>query len=578
MNIPAVTHRGRGIDCYPLDEHTFRIRLTTAKGDFDRAEICYCMNKYAWSTQRQTLPLPRIADDDTLDYYQIDLTGDDTRLCYLFLLYYNSECFYFSEEGLSRTYDFERAYYTFFQYPYIFPCNVHRHIPWTDTTVMYQIFPERFANGMGEKPYITAPWDATPTPRMYLGGDLPGVTQHLDYLSDLGVNCLYFTPIHPSPTNHKYSIVDYYDVDAGFGGQAAFRELVQAAHARGMRVLLDGVFNHCSEHHPFFEDVKRCGKASPYYDFFLIDGDFPSREKGNYRTFGFSSDMPKLNTGIPAVIDYFCGVGAWWIREFGIDGWRLDVMDEISDDFLRAFRKAVKAANPDALILGEAWHDPRAWLAGDELDGVMNYGLTKALIDYLVDGALTARQAASRLTRLFFRTTSISARMMMNLLDSHDTDRFLTLLRGDRQRLKLALCLLFFFPGMPCVYYGDEIGMTGGYDPDCRKGFIWDETAWDAELRRHVQLLARLKTGGRLAGDVIRISASDDVLTLEREELTLLINASSRAARYCFRGREGQIAANGFVILDADASIIKPANKKSSPKMDLEEEKYAGSR
>ena len=557
MNIPAVTHRGRGIDCYPLDEHTFRIRLTTAKGDFDRAEICYCMNKYAWSTQRQTLPLPRIADDDTLDYYQIDLTGDDTRLCYLFLLYYNSECFYFSEEGLSRTYDFERAYYTFFQYPYIFPCNVHRHIPWTDTTVMYQIFPERFANGMGEKPYITAPWDATPTPRMYLGGDLPGVTQHLDYLSDLGVNCLYFTPIHPSPTNHKYSIVDYYDVDAGFGGQAAFRELVQTAHARGMRVLLDGVFNHCSEHHPFFEDVKRCGKASPYYDFFLIDGDFPSREKGNYRTFGFSSDMPKLNTGIPAVIDYFCGVGAWWIREFGIDGWRLDVMDEISDDFLRAFRKAVKAANPDALILGEAWHDPRAWLAGDELDGVMNYGLTKALIDYLVDGALTARQAASRLTRLFFRTTSISARMMMNLLDSHDTDRFLTLLRGDRQRLKLALCLLFFFPGMPCVYYGDEIGMTGGYDPDCRKGFIWDETAWDAELRRHVQLLARLKTGGRLAGDVIRISASDDVLTLEREELTLLINASSRAARYCFRGREGQIAANGFVILDADASIIK---------------------
>ena len=557
MNIPAVTHRGRGIDCYPLDEHTFRIRLTTAKGDFDRAEICYCMNKYAWSTQRQTLPLPRIADDDTLDYYQIDLTGDDTRLCYLFLLYYNSECFYFSEEGLSRTYDFERAYYTFFQYPYIFPCNVHRHIPWTDTTVMYQIFPERFANGMGEKPYVNAPWDARPTPRMYLGGDLPGVTQHLDYLSDLGVNCLYFTPIHPSPTNHKYSIVDYYDVDAEFGGQAAFRELVQAAHARGMRVLLDGVFNHCSERHPFFEDVKRRGKASPYYDFFLIDGDFPSREKGNYRTFGFSSDMPKLNTGIPAVIDYFCGVGAWWIRKFGIDGWRLDVMDEISDDFLRAFRKAVKAANPDALILGEAWHDPRAWLAGDELDGVMNYGLTKALIDYLVDGALTARQAASRLTRLFFRTTSISARMMMNLLDSHDTDRFLTLLRGDRRRLKLALCLLFFFPGMPCVYYGDEIGMTGGYDPDCRKGFIWDETAWDAELRRHVQLLARLKTGGRLAGDVIRISASDDVLTLEREELTLLINASSRAARYCFRGREGQIAANGFVILDADASIIK---------------------
>lgn len=557
MNIPAIVHRGRGLDCYPLDAHTFRIRLTTAKGDFDRVEICYCMNKYAWDTERRTLPVPKTAVDDTLDYYQIDLTGDDTRLCYLFLLYRQSECFYFSEEGLSRTYDFKRAYYTFFQYPFIFPCDVHRLVPWTDTTVMYQIFPERFANGMGEKPYITAPWDAKPTPKMYLGGDLPGVTQRLDYLSDLGVNCLYFTPVHPSPTNHKYSVMDYYDVDAGFGGRAALRELVQAAHARGMRVLLDGVFNHCSERHPFFEDVKRRGKTSLYYDFFLIDGDFPDPERGNYRTFGFSHDMPKLNTGNPAVIDYFCGVGAWWVREFGVDGWRLDVMDEISDDFLRAFRRAVKAANPDALILGEAWHDPRAWLAGDELDGVMNYGLTKALIDYLVDGALSAPQAAARLTRLFYRTTSISARMMMNLLDSHDTDRFLTLLRGDRKRLKLALCLLFFFPGMPCVYYGDEIGLTGGYDPDCRKGFPWDEAKWDTELRRHVQLLARLKTGGRLAGDVVRISASGDVLTLEREELSLLVNASRRAARYRFRGREGQIAANGFVIMDADASIIK---------------------
>ena len=439
--------------------------------------------------------------------------------------------------------------------------------------VMYQIFPDRFCRSRAprytrEDIYLHENWDEAPLAlfdprngdthsRDFFGGDLQGIISKLDYLQSLHVTVLYLNPIFLARSNHRYDTGDYTRIDPMLGTQADLTRLCEEAAKRGMRVLLDGVFNHCSEHHPFFEDVKRRGKASPYYDFFLIDGDFPSREKGNYRTFGFSSDMPKLNTGNPAVIDYFCGVGAWWIREFGIDGWRLDVMDEISDDFLRAFRKAVKAANPDALILGEAWHDPRGWLAGDELDGVMNYGLTKALIDYLVDGALTARQAASRLTRLFFRTTSISARMMMNLLDSHDTDRFLTLLRGDRQRLKLALCLLFFFPGMPCVYYGDEIGMTGGYDPDCRKGFIWDETAWDAELRRHVQLLARLKTGGRLAGDVIRISVSDDVLTLEREELTLLVNASSRAARYCFRGREGQIAANGFVILDADASIIK---------------------
>lgn len=439
--------------------------------------------------------------------------------------------------------------------------------------VMYQIFPDRFCRSRAprytrEDIYLHENWDEAPLAlfdprngdthsRDFFGGDLQGIISKLDYLQSLHVTVLYLNPIFLARSNHRYDTGDYTRIDPMLGTQADLTRLCEEAAKRGMRVLLDGVFNHCSEHHPFFEDVKRRGKASPYYDFFLIDGNFPSHEKGNYSTFGFSSDMPKLNTGNPAVIDYFCGVGAWWIREFGIDGWRLDVMDEISDDFLRAFRKAVKAANPDALILGEAWHDPRAWLAGDELDGVMNYGLTKALIDYLVDGALTARQAASRLTRLFFRTTSISARMMMNLLDSHDTDRFLTLLRGDRKRLKLALCLLFFFPGMPCVYYGDEIGMTGGYDPDCRKGFVWDEAAWDTALRRHVQLLARLKTGGRLAGDDIRISASGNVLSLKRGELTLLVNASSRAARYCVRGREGKIAANGFVILDADASIIK---------------------
>ena len=560
MEKRAILHRGRPLDCFPTSESSMYLRLRAARGDLDEAVVVFSDNKFEWTTKpRIEQRMELLRSDELYDYFGTELALEDTRLAYVFRLSSGGERFYLCEEGVSRDFVWDLGYFNYFQYPYIHKSDVMRVPEWTRGAVCCQIFPERFRIGSAEKDrsYINLAWGERPSPKSFAGGDLRGIEEGLDYLAETGVSCIYMTPVFLSPSNHKYDIEDYYRVDPRFGGDEALRSLITSAHERGMRVVLDGVFNHCANTNPIFLDTSVRGRESAYWDWFFIDGERSSFAERNYKTFADVPYMPKLNTDNDAVIDYFCGVGAWWIREFGIDGWRLDVMDEISDDFLRAFRKAVKAANPDALILGEAWHDPRAWLAGDELDGVMNYGLTKALIDYLVDGALTARQAASRLTRLFFRTTSISARMMMNLLDSHDTDRFLTLLRGDRQRLKLALCLLFFFPGMPCVYYGDEIGMTGGYDPDCRKGFIWDETAWDAELRRHVQLLARLKTGGRLAGDVIRISASDDVLTLEREELTLLINASSRAARYCFRGREGQIAANGFVILDADASIIK---------------------
>ena len=528
MNIPAVTHRGRGIDCYPLDEHTFRIRLTTAKGDFDRAELCFCMNKYAWSTQRRTLPLPRIAEDDTLDYYQIDLTGDDTRLCYLFLLYHNGECFYFSEEGLSRTYDFERAYYTFFQYPYIFPCNVHRHIPWTDTAVMYQIFPERFANGMGEKPYITAPWDAKPTPRMYLGGDLPGVTQHLDYLSDLGVNCLYFTPIHPSPTNHKYSIVDYYDVDAGFGGQAAFRELVQAAHARGMRVLLDGVFSHTGDDSLYFNRYGRYDTVgayqspdSPYAGWFTFEH-FPDK----YKCWWGVDTLPEVNKENEDYRQFILseeGVARRWVRA-GTSGWRLDVADELPMRFLRDLRTAVRAQDDQAALLGEVWEDAsnkvsygaqRCYCLGDTLDSVMNYPLREAAIGF-VTGALDAYAFCRRVESLHENYPLPFFYSLMNLMGSHDRPRILNVLAGNdgsdiprsqradhrlsqeermigALREQLMLRFVFSVPGMPCIYYGDEAGVEGCADPFCRRTYPWGRE--DQDMLARYKAMAAMRNG-----------------------------------------------------------------------------------
>lgn len=538
MNTLAICHHGRKADCFSLGFGTFLVRLCTAKGDFRRVDLCYTFNKYTWHESLTRSTMTCWATDNERDEYQIIVHGDDTRFAYVFELYDGEKTYYFSEEGFSDAYDFDHAYYSFFQYPYVHACDLHQTLDWTGNAVFYQIFPERFCNGTGDKPYINAAWEDVPKPDSFFGGDLEGITQHLDYLVSLNVNCLYLTPIFPSKSNHKYDILDYYDVDSAFGGKKAFRSFVKAAKQHGLHIILDGVFNHCSSEHPFFRDVKKHGRKSRYFAWFMIDGDVPDEEKGNYQTFASVPYMPKFNTGNPAVIDYFCRVGAWWITEFGIDGWRLDVMDETSDAFLRAFRTSVKHADPQALILGESWHDAGSYLLGDQLDGVMNYGLTKALMDYLVSRSIGAEAFARRLICLIKRTPPSAAGMMLNLIGSHDTDRFLTLLGGDKERLMLALCVLFFFPGMPCIYYGDEIGMTGGYDPLCRGGFPWDESRWDRDIQSLARRLAKMKRE-QLKDAPFAIRVSGDAVMIQRGSTRLLLNAEAHDAPYTFDDLSG---------------------------------------
>ncbi len=542
MNPQALRHLPRDLDCFPVDAHTFVVRLRTARGDFDKVCIEYSLNKYAWWQERQHEEMTLWLRSTLYDYYTITLRGSDTRLAYLFELTAGDTTHFYSEEGLAETYDHRFSYFSHFQYPFIHPCDVHTVVPWADTAVMYQIFPERFANGGVEKNYINAEWDDKPKPKSFYGGDLPGITQHLDYITDMGFNCVYMTPVFPAISNHKYDIMDYFDVDAGFGGKEALKELIDAAHQRGIRVMLDGVFNHCSNQNPLFIDVVKQGKASPYFDWFFIDGDTVDEEKINYQTFASVPYMPKLNTGHPAVIDYCCDVARHWVEAYGIDGWRLDVMDELSIAFLRRFRAAVKAANPDALVIGELWHDPGVYLRGDQLDGMMNYGLTKALMDYLAFGTRDAVGAADDLIRTLTRVTQPASRMMMNLIGCHDTDRFLTWLKGDTDKLKLAFAILFFFPGIPCVYYGDEIGMEGGYDPDCRRAFPWDKARWSTDIQDTVKQLTKLKTSGTISGEA-RIYAEGDVLVIERDALRLSVNAT---------------AAPQTIILSGEGIALKP--------------------
>lgn len=425
---------------------------------------------------------------------------------------------------------------------------------WVKDAVFYQIFPDRFARSPRvPKPTGLQPWGSPPTVHGYQGGDLLGVVEHLDYLADLGITAIYFNPIFRSASNHRYHTHDYYQVDPMLGGNAALRELLAAAHAHGIKVVLDGVFNHASRGFFQFHDILENGPESAYLDWFTVE-DWPLRPYGstqpNYRCWWGNPALPKFNTDTPAVREFLWGVARYWI-EFGIDGWRLDVPAEINDDeFWREFRRRVKTANPEAYIVGEIWDEADRWLQGDQFDAVMNYGVARAALgffaaatfdhDYRPGGfhlrEMTARQFLQEVDRLMQRYPWPIVQAQLNLLDSHDTARFITQARGDRSALQLALLFLLTIPGAPCIYYGTEIGMTGGPDPDCRRAFPWDEATWDKELLAWVKRAIALRHAhpALRRGRFEPLYATDDVCAfgrrLEDERAVVAFNAG-RAER-----------------------------------------------
>jgi len=353
---------------------------------------------------------------------------------------------------------------------------------WVQDAIFYQIFPERFANGDGSNdPPNVVTWDAIPRRESFYGGDLQGVLDHLPFLEDLGVTALYLTPVFAAGTNHKYDTSDYLSIDAAFGTTDLLRSLVAACHRRGIRVVLDAVFNHCGDGFWAFKDVVVNGATSPYADWFQsasypIQSDPPS-----YQTCGGAAFLPKLNLTNREVRDYLLHVTRYWIEMCDIDGWRLDVPWKAPMDFWREFRTAVKALKPDAYIVGETWRDTANWLQGDTCDGVMNYPLRECILDYCVRDTMDAEDFDHFSTRL--RTVHGHAdHVGLNLLGSHDTPRLLTLCAGDVRRATLSISLQFTLPGAPMVYYGDEIGLTGDNDPDCRRTMPWDAARWNQAL------------------------------------------------------------------------------------------------
>lgn len=531
MNKEAILHIPKSQYAFAYNQKELRIRLRAAKDDLDKVEIIYAV-KYNWLTDRKSKQMQKSYSDALYDYYTVTLDVPDSRIGYIFLLQSGEEKYYYSEEGLTIEYNHDKSYYNFFQYPYINETDLHKKVDWCDRAIFYQIFVDRFHMGSCSKDrnYIDKDWGELPKPKGFYGGDLPGITEKLDYLQDLGINSIYLTPIFQSPSNHKYDTIDYEEVDAMFGTNRDLKELVESAHKRGIKILLDAVFNHCSYLCKQFQDVLRKGKKSVYYDWFIIRGDRPVLEQMNYECFAACNYMPKWNTNNPEVQKFLLHIATKWIKEYGIDGWRLDVADEVSHDFWRQFRKAVKAAKPDALIVGENWHDSRPWLEGDQFDSIMNYSFTKACLDYFAYEKYSAQRFCERLSEILMRNTDQVNEMMLNLLDSHDTERFLTNVGENADKLKCALAVLFFFVGMPCIYYGTEIGTAGGYDPDSRRTFDWDKTHWNMDIYNTVKDLIRLRK--EQIGGGIRIYAQNDLLVIERGTLSLIVNNTDQSQKW----------------------------------------------
>lgn len=379
---------------------------------------------------------------------------------------------------------------------------------WVPDAVFYQVFPDRFANGDRRlDPPDVHPWGSTPTREHYQGGDLAGLLGRLGYLAELGITGLWLNPIFEAGTNHRYDTHNYLRIDPRLGDEGLLKEVVQEAHGHGIRVLLDGVFNHCGDRFWAFQDVVANGASSAYRDWFDIRRLPIETDPPTYQTCGGAPYLPKLNTRNPEVRAYVLDVATRWIEVADIDGWRLDVPWKVPHDFWEVFRDAVRRSKPDAYLVGEIWRDAVPWL--DVFDGTMNYRLRDVLLDFCIRDHMDAEDAALELEALV-ALHGAAAPWMLNLLGCHDTPRVRTIARGDDRRTHLAQVALFTLPGAPLIYYGDELGLEGHNDPGCRGAMPAALDDWRGpQLEAMRQLVAV-----RHAHPALRRGAFEPLLTL----------------------------------------------------------------
>ena len=543
MEYSAIFHDMDKRFSYAVDKDLFVIRVQVKKDDMKEVILHY-EDKYIPMERkdtRKTVPMKKVAVSQFHDYYEAQINMHLICLRYFFEFTDTQ-----GEKVYYGNYEFDKECITNRDRMFDCPQNLREEemfeVPeWAANKVVYQIFPSRFA---ATEPVDKELWYKAPiTPMDDLHGNLRGIIEHMDDIQNLGIDVLYMTPIFQSNSCHKYDTTDYYQIDPSFGTTEDLKELVQKAHERGMKVVLDAVYNHTGREFFAFADILENGEKSKYRDWYFIDG-FPLKsewgEIPNFKCFGYYGGMPKLNLKNPEVEKYITDVACYWIKECDIDGWRLDVGDEISHFFWKNFRKAVKAVKKDMLIIGEIWHYAGDFLEGDEWDTVMNYPFYLNLIDLLADEKITVSQFVQNLGYLKGRLHKNCYPLMWNLIDSHDTARFLHLCNDNKKKQHLAAAFQLLLPGMPMIYYGDEYAMPGANDPDCRRGMYWDEEYQDKEMYEWYKRLIQVRKNhaciveGELDGIVTEDEEGTVVLIRKNgeETIAMIFNCSSSAKKF----------------------------------------------
>ena len=581
-----------------LGEDKYSFRLQTQKNDVDDVRLLYLDN-----TGPRSVEMERYASNDSYTFWKTETKFYGDEITYSFLLFDNKTHSYFAENGAVKkeidTFELSIDEQVVFETP-----------DWVKEAVFYQIFPDRFNNANKdndpelietyknkEERYenITPKWHQgvmfsshhyidpakfmDDNSRIYpksgwhikYGGDLQGVEEKFAYLKDLGINAIYFNPIFEATANHRYNTAAYEKIDDNLAIKGDFEasedyfiDFIEKAHNRDIKIVLDGVFNHTGYEHYAFQDVVEKGRDSKYWDWFFIES-YPINtlyeqrtegKKPNYKCWAGFGAHPKLNVANPEVKEYIFEITKKWMDpdgdgdpSDGIDGWRLDVANEVKDTdpkFWKEWRDYVKEINPEAYITGEIWNNASRYLQGEEFDSVMNYKFRDAVINFIAKEKISAKEFVYNLEEVNIDYPEQAIYSLQNIIDSHDTIRFLASANHSKKRLKLAALMQFTYKGAPMIYYGDEIGLEGGKDPDNRRTMIWGERPNgekpDMDLYNYYSKLAEIRKNNDILidGDISFIIPEDTrrVVILIRkkdgEKIYTILNSWDRTQKVSF--------------------------------------------
>lgn len=560
----AILHIPKSNYAYAYDKETLHIRVRTKKGEIKKAYL-RIGDPYEWAVGglaggdlsgkdamgwigAHNYLMIKEAETEYFDYWFLAYKPEKKRARYAFILENDSEKILFGEKNIEvlnndESDETKLSYLpNFFAFPYLNGKDVLDAPKWAKNTIWYQIFPERFCNGNPSiSPENVEEWGSIPLSNNFMGGDLYGIYDKLDYLEELGITGIYLCPIFYGKTNHKYDTIDYYRIDPHFGDDEIFKKLVDKAHSKGIKIMLDAVFNHVGSEFPYWKDVVEKGENSKYADWFVIKK-FPVYEDKpleewdfknlNYETFADVHIMPKLNVENSECRRYLLDVAKYWIEKFDIDGWRLDVCNEIDHKFWREFREELKKVKKDLYIVGEIWHDSLPWLRGDQFDAVMNYPISEAILDFIAFNETSGLEFKYAVNKTLLSYPINVNEVNFNLLDSHDTTRVMSFLNEDIDKFKLVFALMFFQTGGQCIYYGTEIGLSGrkGMGSELnRKCMDWSEENAEKETYKFMQQLIKIRKENPdfQINNIEWLKADNDkIIIMKKGDITLVINNS----------------------------------------------------